>query len=261
MVSLIIPTYNEERTIVKLLEHLRHAPGHFEVIVADGESTDETRASVEAMIPRFPCPLRVITAERNRAAQLNRAAEVAYGDTLLFLHADAFVPATAIDTLASVLDEKPIVGGNFNLAYEGDSGWSRFFTWVNRVRRVFGIYYGDSGLFVRRTAFAHLGGFRAIPIMDDYEFIRRMEKYGRTVCLPPVVIASDRRWRVQGVFRTLLSWFWVQALYSLGVPPKYLARWYKPVRTAGLNGWGQLPQEPSLPSEKFSQTISSLGGR
>jgi hypothetical protein len=44
------------------------------------------------------------------------------------------------------------------------------------------------------------------------------------------MLVSDRRWRVQGLFPTLFSWVWIQALYSLGVPASRLARWYRPVR-------------------------------
>ncbi len=233
MVSVIVPTYNEQQTIVATLESLRRARGDFEVMVADGESTDGTRALVEALVPGFPRPLQLLTGERNRAVQLNSAAELARGDVLLFLHADALLPPEALEALEVALRNDSTVGGNFSLAFEGDSAWSRFFTWVNRWRRFFGIYYGDSGLFVRREVFRRLGGFKPIPIMDDFEFLRRLEGVSNTVCLPPVVVVSDRRWRVQGVLRTLLSWVWVQALYSLGVHPKYLARWYKPVRDGG----------------------------
>ncbi len=230
MISVIIPTYNEEHTIIETLEHLRGARGDFEIIVVDGKSTDDTRSRVEALIPVFPQALRLIVAERNRALQLNRAAEIARGEALLFLHADALVPPEALQVLEAALEREAIVGGNFRLAYEGDSHWSRFFTWVNHFRRAFGIYYGDSGLFVRRQVFRRLGGFKPIPIMDDYEFVRRMARHGRTACLRPVLIVSDRRWRVQGIFATLASWAWVQGLYSIGVPPGYLARWYKPIR-------------------------------
>ncbi len=233
MVSLIIPTYNEAQVIARTLDQLRPVRGDFEVIVVDGKSRDGTRAVVENLIAAYPRPLRLVTAERNRGIQLNRAAELARGDALLFLHADVLLPAEAIEALEKALREASVVGGNFRLAFEGDTLWSRFFTWANHLRRAWGIYYGDSGVFVRRDVFARLGGFKTIPVMEDYEFIRRLEKAGRTACLAPVLVVSDRRWRVQGVVRTLLSWVWVQALYWMGVPGARLARFYKPVRGGG----------------------------
>jgi rSAM/selenodomain-associated transferase 2 len=230
MVSIIIPTYNEASGIVAMLERLNCLRGQFEVIVADGESTDATCSLAMAASVHATYPLRLVRCERNRGWQLNRGAELARGETLLFLHADVQLAPEAIQGLEVALRDPGCVGGNFHLVFEGDDFWSRVFTWVNRVRRRWGIYYGDSGVFVRRAEFEAMGGFKPFPIMDDYEFVRRLERRGRTVCLPSVVRASGRRWRAQGVARTLLSWVFIQGLYSVGVPPKRLARWYKPVR-------------------------------
>jgi rSAM/selenodomain-associated transferase 2 len=243
MVSIVIPTYNEEHTIARTLEHLRSQRGNFEVIVVDGESTDRTRARVEAAASGFPRPLRLLTAERNRARQLNRGAQAARGDAFLFLHADALLAPEAVESLEATLQKGFLVGGNFHLVFQGDSRWNKLFTWVNCLRRRLGIYYGDSGLFVRGALFESLGGFKPIPIMEDYEFVRRLERSGRTVCLPAVVLVSDRRWKIQGVFRTLISWLLVQALYSLGVSPQFLVRWYRPVRVEPRTWPEQMGQE------------------
>ena len=153
---------------------------------------------------------------------------------LLFLHADARLDANALECLEAAMRRPEVAGGNFRLQFDGD-GWSRFFTWADRTRRAFGVYYGDSGIFVRRTFFERLGGFKSIPLMEDYEFVRRLERRARrerlkTVCLPAFIVVSDRRWRVEGAWRTLWTWFWVQFLYSAGASPQRLARWYRPTR-------------------------------
>ncbi|HUX28850.1 MAG TPA: TIGR04283 family arsenosugar biosynthesis glycosyltransferase [Terracidiphilus sp.] len=230
MVSIVIPAYNEESSILAVLEQLKHVRGRFEVLVADGSSTDRTRELVLQAAAAYPNPLRLVESVRNRALQSNTAAQQACGDSFLFLHADILVPPDAVESIERSLQNPSVIGGNFQIVFEGDSAVERFFTWCYRVRRPFGIYYGDSGLFVRRQVFERLGGFRPIPIMDDYEFVRRMERAGRTVCLNPPLQVSDRRWRVQGLFPTLFSWVWIQTLYSLGVPAERLARWYGPVR-------------------------------
>lgn len=242
MISVIIPTHNEEDAIRRALRALGRACGEFEVIVVDGESSDRTQARVQECIAQFPHPLRFIAAPLHRALQLNAGAREARGDVLLFLHADVVFPCQGIEALERVLQPPAVVGGNFDLAFEGLSSWSRLFTFVNRLRRRFGIYYGDSGVFVRREVFERLGGFRPIPIMDDYEFVRRLERTGKTALLPSRLVVSDRRWRVQGVWRTMWSWFWVQALYSLGGPPRFLVRWYRPVRAMAC-------QPASVPAE------------
>jgi rSAM/selenodomain-associated transferase 2 len=230
MVSVVIPTYNEEGAIPWTLDVLSQVRGKFEIVVVDGESTDRTRAFVKGRIPNFPKTLRLFVAARPRALQLNAGAQGTHGDVLLFLHADVVFPCDGVEVLERVLRDPAIVGGNFDLEFEGRSAWSRFFTWVNRRRRRLGVYYGDSGIFVRRAVFERLGGFRLIPIMDDYEFVRRLQRAGKTAFVPAPLLVSDRRWRHRGVWRTMWSWFWVQGLYSVGVPARYLARWYRPVR-------------------------------
>lgn len=230
MVSIIIPTYNEAASIPAVLDRLKHVRGDFEVLVADGSSTDRTREVVREIAATYPRPLRLVESVRQRAIQLNEAARQASGDVFLFLHADMLAPPETVESIEQSLRDGSVAGGNFQIAFEGDTFVERFFTWCYRVRRPFGIYYGDSGVFVRRSVFERLEGFKPIPIMDDYEFIRRLERAGRTVCLKPPMLVSDRRWRVQGLFRTLSSWVWIQSLYSLGVPAERLARWYGPVR-------------------------------
>ena len=230
MVSIIIPAYNEATSILSVLEPLKHVRGDFEVLVADGSSTDRTQEVVRQAAANFPRPLQLVESIRNRAIQCNRATEQATGDVFLFLHADILVPRETVESVEDSLHNPSVIGGNFQIVFEGGTPIERFFTWCYRVRRPFGIYYGDSGVFVRRDVFERLGGFRPIPIMDDYEFVRRLERAGRTVCLNPPMLVSDRRWRVQGLFRTLFSWVWIQTLYSLGVPAEHLARWYAPVR-------------------------------
>jgi rSAM/selenodomain-associated transferase 2 len=265
MVSVIIPTYNEQDAIPRTLDALSRARGEFEVIVVDGESTDRTREFVKERIPDFPRTLRLFAAPRPRALQLNAGAKEARGDVLLFLHADVVLPCGGMEALRKVLQDQAIVGGNFDLEFEGPSAWSHFFTWVNRKRRRLGIYYGDSGIFVRRAVFECLGGFRPIPIMDDYEFVRRLERAGKTAFVPARLLASDRRWRVQGAWRTMWSWFWVQALYSIGVLPSFLVRWYQPVRARALRVAASAPQvvSTSLPfiGEPLKGRIGSDSGR
>jgi len=230
MVSIVIPTYNEESSILAVLEQLKRVRGRFEVLVADGSSADRTPELVLDAAAAYPHPLRLVQSTRNRAIQSNSAAQQACGDSFLFLHADILAPPDAVESIEQGLLDPSVIGGNFQIVFEGDTAVPRLFTWCYRVRRPFGIYYGDSGLFVRRQVFERLGGFKPIPIMDDYEFVRRMERAGRTVCLNPPLLVSGRRWRVQGLFPTLFSWVWIQTLYSLGVPAERLARWYGPVR-------------------------------
>ena len=91
-------------------------------------------------------------------------------------------------------------------------------------------HYGDSSIWVRREAFLALGGFRAIPVMEDYDFARKLGRRGRVARLAGPAGTSSRRWRQLGVARTVLSWTTIRCLYLLGVSPERLANLYRPTR-------------------------------
>ena len=92
--------------------------GSFEVRVVEGRSAGDTCALVNALIPVFPHPLRVVRAARNRALPLNQAAELARGRVLLFLNADTLLPLDALESLEGPLQDHSIVGGNFDRGRE-----------------------------------------------------------------------------------------------------------------------------------------------
>jgi len=221
-ISVIIPVYNEESTIGTLLEVLKDY-GADELLVADGGSDDRT---VEIASRHA----RIIHAKTGRAIQMNAAAHCASGDVLMFLHADARLGATALGVVRNVMVDSTVVGGNFDIQYDGKDWTAAAFTRINRWRRRCGIFYGDSGIFCRRSVFDSLGGFMCWPILEDYEFARRLRRAGKLAYLNEPIRVSDRRWRSGGLLPTMASWFVIQSLYYAGVPPKHLARLYRHIR-------------------------------
>jgi len=220
-ISIIIPALNEESCLAGLLQHLESMLP-YEIIVADGRSSDAT-----ARIARQRAKL--IESEPGRGRQLNAGARAATGDLLLFLHADVRLGCGSLAAIAQAAADPAVAGGNLDIIYEG--GWAgRVFSRINRMRRSFGVFYGDSGIFCRTEVFKTLGGYRDWPILEDFEFARRLRRVGRVALLNAPIYVSARRWRRQGLLPTLWSWFWVQALYLAGVSPHRLARWYRNVR-------------------------------
>ncbi|MGH9804835.1 MAG: TIGR04283 family arsenosugar biosynthesis glycosyltransferase, partial [Candidatus Acidiferrales bacterium] len=199
-----------------------------EIIVADGSSTDATLALAKPFA-------RIVVSEPRRGKQLNRAAALARGDILCFLHADVRLPAAALAAVESAMWDPEVIGGTFALRFGGPGSAARLFTFMVRSLRRIGILFGDQGIFVRRSVFERLGGFRDWPLLEDYEFAHRLVKAGKTVCLPQCLQVSSRRWeagtgRRGRSWRTMATWFFIMAFYFLGVSPERLARWYPPVR-------------------------------
>jgi rSAM/selenodomain-associated transferase 2 len=227
LVSILIPTLDEERELPRVLDHLAALHGSWEIVVADGGSQDATLQVARA----HPARPRVVRSSGGRAAQLNAAARAARGDVLLFLHADSRLPRDAYASLAGAARAlPPVAGGNFALRFDGDGVFERVLGAVYRVQRRHGFYYGDSSIWVTRPSFDALGGFRELPIMDDYDFVRRLERSGATRCLPGPATTSARRWRSAGIARTVLSWFAIRWLFVAGVSPARLARLYRVIR-------------------------------
>jgi rSAM/selenodomain-associated transferase 2 len=222
LVSVVVPVLDEAAALPGLLDHLASLDGRFEAIVVDGGSTDGS-AGIAADHPSAPLVLR---AGGGRARQMNTGAAAARGDPIVFLHADTRLPARAYEALTSSSAD----GGNFAIHFDGGDRFSSVLGAWYRVQRRLGVYYGDSAIWLRRRSFEALKGFKELPIMDDYELARRLERGFRTACLPGPVVTSSRRWRALGIPRTVLSWVVIRWLFLAGVPPATLARLYRRVR-------------------------------
>src|ERR1039458_9285807 len=111
-ISIVVPVYNEEAAIGGLLDNLG-AQGFAEVIVVDGGSTDRT-AELASQRARF------LRSEMGRGAQMNAGAAAASGETLLFLHADVRLEEGSLDEIRRAMEDAAIVGGNFDIRYEGN---------------------------------------------------------------------------------------------------------------------------------------------
>lgn len=225
-ISVVMPVLDEERRIGRALDDLRAVPGLAETIVVDGDSRDRTVALARER------PVRVLSAPRGRALQMNAGAAVAAGDVLLFLHADCALPREAARAVADALVDPETVAGAFRTwtVADGRPPWFAPLLHVADVRsRISGLPYGDQALFVRADVFRRAGGFAQLPLMEDLELSRRLRALGRVRTVPEVVQVSGRRFIARPVRSTLLMNVF-PLLYRLGAPASALARLYGIVR-------------------------------
>jgi rSAM/selenodomain-associated transferase 2 len=220
--SIIVPVLNEGESIADALDALAdlRALG-VEVIVVDGGSRDATVPRARARADR------VISAPRGRALQMNAGAEKACGDVLLFLHADTRLPGDADHIVLDGIARSGRAWGRFDVKIDGDSPLLVAVAWLMNIRsRLTGIATGDQAIFVRRDAFHSVGGFPAIPLMEDIALSKRLKRASRPLCLRACAVTSGRRWDKNGVASTVLLMWRLRLSYFFGADPKALARQY-----------------------------------
>jgi rSAM/selenodomain-associated transferase 2 len=223
VISIIIPTLNEERSLPHLFDAISRQRAAHEVIVVDGGSRDRT---LEVARERGA---RTLVSPPGRGTGIDIGAEASHGEVLFFLHADSTLPPVALARIDEALStDSKIIGGNFRLVFDGDTGFSRWLTVFCALIRMLGFYYGDSGIFVRRSVYQALGGFRPIPVMEDWDFVRRLERFGRTCCIKdPPLVTSSRRFEGRHPLAIICGLVRIHALFFLGASPERLAEIYK----------------------------------
>jgi rSAM/selenodomain-associated transferase 2 len=218
-ISVIVPALNEGDEIEATLASARDT-GVCEVVVVDGGSCDGTVARAT------PLADRVISSAPGRALQMNTGAGQARGDVLLFLHADTRLPAGFARAVLEAL-QGGAVGGRFDVELRGSHPLLPVIAWAISLRsRVSRIATGDQAIFVRRDVFSNIGGFPALPLMEDVAFSIALRRMGEVACLRSRVSTSARRWEQHGLARTVLLMWWLRFAYACGVSPFRLARSY-----------------------------------
>lgn len=218
--SVVIAALNEQSNIQKSISVA--SKGVLEVIVADGGSQDKTAELAQQV------GASLLTVTDGRSAQSNTAALKARGDILLFLHADTILPETFAADILEAVKGPNVAAGAFGLGINADRACFHMVESLTNLRsRLFQLPYGDQAIFMRRDVFLRLGGFAGLPIMEDYELVRRLRRRGRVVTLNKQVRTSARRWLQLGILRTAIINRLIIAGYWLGISPSRLASFYR----------------------------------
>jgi uncharacterized protein len=226
-ISIVIPTLNEAGSIAKVLASIHSLP-NVEIILVDGGSIDNTVKIAQDL------GVKVLSSAKGRACQMNVGAKAATGEILLFLHADTILPLGFEMMVRSTLQpplngKKPApVAGAFSLRIDAPLPSLRAIEWLVAWRSQWRqMPYGDQAIFLTSATFRELGGFAEMPIMEDFELIRRLQRRGRIETIAAPVVTSARRWLKRGVWQTTFINQSIALGYLVGVSPARLATWYR----------------------------------
>lgn len=227
MISIIIPTLNEEKNLKRLLSQLKQLKNTipFEIIVVDGGSQDQTVAVANEHAKVYQLE------EASRGTQLKLGAEKSSGEILWFLHSDSRLDNGQKDVLEEIqtaLKDSHYSAGFFELTFDSPDFFYRYLAVTSNLRaRCLGLIFGDQGMFTTRKYYEEAGGFETTPLMEDWRLSRNLWKLGKFYPLSAPIITSIRRFR-KGKLRTHIRMHKIKLLYLLGMPPEKLAeRYYK----------------------------------
>ncbi len=224
MISIVVPTLNEEVSITRTLAALNALAGEKEIIVVDGGSTDATCDRARGLADKL------LQTEPGRGPQLHAGACAARGSVLWFVHADTLPPCRALAEIERALNDQSTAGGNFAIVFDGCTRAARSMSIIYPWLRLLGLCYGDAAIFVRRPAYEATGGFRPYALFEDLDLVKAIKRQGRFVHLDCAVTTSSRRFEQRNFAAVWAHWISLQLLYWLGVSPDLLGRWYRHVR-------------------------------
>lgn len=222
-ISVIIPTLNESGNIYRLITFIRQLQRAevIEILVVDGGSTDDTCLTAQN------CGASVLLChERNRATQMNLGAKAARGDILYFVHADVVLLPTFVDDLMACIS-RDFESGCYRYIFDSDKillKVNAFFTRFNKIM----CRGGDQTLFVKRSTFELMGGYdEAYVIMEDYEFILRLQKRNTFTIIQKDIVVSARKYETNSWLRVQFANLLVFIMFFFRRSPVAMKQIYK----------------------------------
>ena len=222
---------NEAGHIAETITSISHG-NNTQIIVSDGGSLDDTVSIARSL------GATVIESSPPRSRQMNQGAGAAVKETLLFLHADTRLPENFDQAVFRALEQPGVAAGAFELRIDAPGAALRFIEYVaNQRSRYLKMPYGDQAIFMLSEVFHQMGGFPDMPIMEDFELIRRLQKKGDVVTVSEPIVTSGRRWLNHGILKTTLINQLIVLSYFMGISPHAIARLYR--RSRGISGKGR----------------------
>ena len=222
-ISIIIPTFNEEENIEKIITYLLSIPQkeRVEIIIADGGSTDNT---IE--LAKKKKVLTTLAPVKGRAGQMNHGVSLAKGDVFYFVHADSRPPLTYFTDIEQSL------GKGFNCGcYRSKFDSNNFMLKINAFFTRLNVLFcrgGDQTIFVTKELFEKVGPYKnEMLIMEDYDFLARIRKQGKFKLFKKATVFSARKYDENSWLKVQKANLKIVQMYKKGKSQEEMLNTYK----------------------------------
>ncbi|MFH1714145.1 MAG: glycosyltransferase [Candidatus Nealsonbacteria bacterium] len=207
MLSIIIPTLNEEKYLPVLLESVfKNSLDDFEIIIADNNSEDRTKEIAKI----YGCK---IVQGGLPAKGRNQGTLAARGDLLLFLDADIILANGFFEKSLKEFKERSLCVASYCLIPNTKNialrrGFNVFYNWPIMASEKT-LAYGAMAIMVKKEVFEKAGGFNEkINLAEDHHFVRQARKFGKFGIIRSThIIMTMRRFERDGYLNTFLKYF------------------------------------------------------
>jgi rSAM/selenodomain-associated transferase 2 len=221
-ISIIIPTYNEEKNIINLLVNLKSQLKTYpksEILIIDGGSSDRTLNLVKEIgITAYSC-------QKGRGEQLHLGATNSTGDVLYFLHADSIPPKNFLSIIESEVTSGSEVGC-FQLIFSPTNRILKFYEYFVRFPLIV-FRGGDQSLFITKNLYKKVGGFNSsFKLMEDIDFIKRVVKESKFKILKEKVMTSSQKYKTNGTVKLQFLFAIMHFFFFIGLSNKQIKKFY-----------------------------------
>lgn len=245
----VIPVYNEGISLLPWLRSVVSYLADDDCLVLVDASDENHEGNIEERMGGFlsdpifqQANVFYVRSDKGRAIQMNAGADFLMFQNKMsdgfiwFLHSDSGLSGEHFSYLRAL--KSNVLWGRFDvrLSAEQPFGFANSILFsiksytvskfINVRSRLTQVMTGDQGIFVRSDVFQDLGGYDAIPLMEDVEISKRLRALGKADCNGPVLLTSARRWQKHGWLKTVLLMWQLRFLYWRGVSPKALVKKY-----------------------------------
>jgi len=223
MLSIIIPTLNEEKFLPRLIDSIKKQSfTDYEIIVSDGGSLDNTKN----IALNYNCKFVLDTEHHSPSWQRNNGAAIAKGDIFLFLDADSVLQDNFLEKVVAEFKNRNLCGAGFyfifnpnKLSYVIFSALSNCFTFFRQYISPVSV---GAGIMSNKKTHDLINGFDTkIVLAEDYDYCRRLGRYGKFRMIKSCrLFYSSRRIEKEGWFNTALKWIWMALFTIVGLKVK-----------------------------------------